>query len=112
MRFRGFISGFWKNCWENPDPGQNCMPSRDEKPAQLKHFHRFLTGGLCAMGGLFALVGSNMYLPPSLNQEIFALGAIAIASAGLFLAATGYWGLLRERLKGFGRRQDDEFHDN
>ncbi|MCP5160084.1 MAG: hypothetical protein H7A00_00140 [Hahellaceae bacterium] len=73
---------------------------------QLHHFRRFLVGGLLAMGGLFAIVASHIYLPPSLNQELFAAGAMIIISAGIVLAAGGYWGLLKERIKRFSRSND------
>ena len=71
---------------------------------QQRNFKLFAIGALLLLGGLGAIVASDIYLPSSEKQEWIALIALVIASVGAIMAFIGYIKLLLSRVNHFMHR--------
>lgn len=87
--------------------------SKNQQSADLLkiYFKRFLSGGILLLSGLATIVGANVYMPPSLKQEIVVFCALVLGGIGGIIAAAAYLKMLAFRFKHFLENDKNEPSD-
>ncbi len=79
---------------------------------QQKAFKLFMLGGIALLSGLATIVGSNIYIPPSMKQEIIMFLALIVSALGAIVTIFAYLKLLALRFKHFLDNDNPSGHNN
>jgi uncharacterized membrane protein len=84
----------------------------EENQSRLKRYFKwFLIGGILLLSGLATIVGANVYIAPSLKQEVVVFCALVFGGIGGLITAIAYLKMLALRFKHFLENDKNEPSD-